>query len=379
MVRIKGNSIIPIHVLPVSQPIGKFYVAVIKSDLLYKLSYVDILKMSKENEDKKIPYLGIQRPLRPAKVEAIVKYLKNENATFPNSIIVNIRKEDIISKEDNLLRIKCIGNAFSILDGQHRLEGLHKAKLDIDVIVSIFCGLETDLQNDVFDTINSEQTKVNPSITIYKQSQQQLDVPRKFASKVAISFALDEKTVWFERIKLVGAKDDLSPQGRISLQAFYKPILELIYNDTKFSVDISNKLRNNHKVEELSGSDFGARALWPFYQSQDLVGIYKVLNAFFNAMSEKLPEDFKNTKSLIQKTTGYNAMMILFEEVFCNDFSKRSISKNIANKDFFLRKLDGLELLNGTINSENYKSSGNQSASELYNAFKKVIVKEDDR
>lgn len=358
------DKTLTIPIVKVNQPIGEFYVAVMKSERLYKLAYADIISINQENSENTSQYFGIQRPLRTEKIKAIVNYLKSENATFPNSIIVNIDSNDIVSKNDNELCIKKNTSVFSILDGQHRLEGLHEANMDIDVIVSIFPGLSNDLQNEVFDTINSEQTKVNPSITIYKQSQQQLNTPRKFASKLAVSFALDDKTVWFQKIKLVGTKDELSPYGSISLQAFYKPIVNLIYDDDKFSVEIANELSKKNNFPKNLNTKYGDRILWEFYVNQDLKSVYRILNNFFNALSEQLNRDFNNPKSLMQKTTGYNATMMLFKHLFLSSQYSDNFSYN-----FFETKLSGLEKLNGSITSDNYKSSGDQSAKELYQVF----------
>ena len=89
---------IELQTITVKQPIGSFYIT--------KISYSDLLAMSKVDirhitEDDEI--LGIQRELKGEKVNQIRKYLTTVFATFPNSIIVNVSKSDIVSSEGAVL------------------------------------------------------------------------------------------------------------------------------------------------------------------------------------------------------------------------------------------------------------------------------------
>lgn len=356
-----------LDILKVEQPIGIFYVAVMKSEELYKLSSADIIKISNENEN--VPYEGIQRPLKKEKIHSIVKYLSSKSATFPNSIIVNLNPSYRKSLNEKTMVIEENEKVFSILDGQHRLEGLHAAKKNIDVVVSIFNGIDFDLQNEVFDTINSEQTKINRSITIYKQSLSSLDTPRKFASQLSLSFTLDENSVWYRKIKLMGAKDELSEEGIISLQSFYRPIINFVYNDSDF-FDVRNQLeKKQNSVEQLTHEvNINQYIFWPYYKEHNEKTIYKILNNYFNAVKEKLSKDFEESSSIIQKTTGYNALMKLFKDLYTEGYSNGDLSH-----DFFKGRLKGIEKYNGTINSKNYAASGDKSANDLYLLFKEAI------
>ncbi len=82
-----------------------------------------------------------------------------------------------------------------------------------------------------------------------------------------------------------------------------------------------------------------------------------------------LNEDWLNPKSLLNKTTGYNAIMKLFKDVYTE-----GIDKGTLKYDFFFKRLEGLSSMNGTITSENYGASGFKASNELYTEMKKTLA-----
>ncbi|HFU4498938.1 TPA: DGQHR domain-containing protein [Streptococcus suis] len=362
-----------IKFLPVQQPIGKFLSTVIKSETLYSLATSDVLKIVEENSNTTIPYLGKQRELNTKKIKNIEQYLKTRDATFPNSIIVHLNKDKLIGNIDwnnNTLEVREDRDVFSILDGQHRLEGLHRAGKNIDVVVSILLDLSEAQQIEVFDTINSEQTKVNGSAITYKQALSEYETPRKFASRLAISFATDSTSIWKNKIKLIGTKDIYSEEGTISLLAFYRRIVELIYNDDSDYYNLRAELeKNNNRPDLLEISyDDSKYIFWNFYKENQLTTVFKILNNYFSAIRSVLPNEFSNPNSLIQKTTGYNAIMFLFQDLYSIGYKNGDLSNT-----FFLNKLKNLSSLDGTINTNNYPGSGDSSANKLYKILKDII------
>ncbi|WP_212936961.1 DGQHR domain-containing protein, partial [Bacillus hominis] len=267
----------------VVQPIGEFYIAQIESKTLYSMAKADIMRIS-NNEDS--IYEGIQRELDPKKVEKIKKYLESNDATFPNSIILNLNKDSLVELIDNNLKIEVNENSFSIIDGQHRLEGLKNYNGKFSLSCSIFIGLDIREQSRIFVTINSEQTKVNPSVSVYQEYEDNIMTPRKFAAELAVAFATDEKSKWYKQIKLRGFKDEISEQGKISLSAFYKPILDLIYDDDLY-FEIRNMLSEEENNPLILKQDFHYNIkytnsekyiLWDFYVEYKKELLYKVLN-----------------------------------------------------------------------------------------------------
>src|SRR5215210_6584510 len=72
-----------------SQPIGDFFVGVIDSKVLCRISEFDVRRVLQEERDVE-RYLGIQRPLNDSRVAELRKYVKYYDATFPTSIILAV-------------------------------------------------------------------------------------------------------------------------------------------------------------------------------------------------------------------------------------------------------------------------------------------------
>ncbi|MEI5994338.1 DGQHR domain-containing protein [Candidatus Enterococcus mansonii] len=361
-------------VFPLGQPIGNFYTTTMKSDELYSLSKADIMRIA-EDEIDGLLYDGVQRELNQKKVKKIVKYLSQPDATFPNSIILNLNMNYFIKSyeenEKNYIEFIKDENTFSIIDGQHRLEGLKEANLNIDVPVSIYTNLRIDQQQEIFTRINSEQTKINPSVTIYQESTGKYNTPRKFAAKIAISFGVDRKSVWNQKIKIVGKKDMYSKNGVISLKSFYEPILDFIYNDDDYYIVREKIIESNNRPKLIDINYTKEKYIfWEFYVKGDSASVYKILNNFFDACKLIFPKEWeeKNKESILQKTTGYYALMSVFKKLYVKGISEGDLSLK-----YFENMMSPLNNLDGKINAKNYSSSGLQSSKKLYDEFAKWI------
>jgi len=224
---------IEIMAIEVKQPIGTFYVCKLQSEKLIEMSNVDILKIT---SGKGTLYSGVQRPLKREKVIQIVEYLKSYDATFPNSIIVNVDKDHFQGFCNGYLTLTDDKTTFTILDGQHRIEGLKESNnKGFEVVLSIFVGLEKNDQSKVFVTINTEQTKVDPSHALYQEVFNVYNTPEKMVVKLSEMFAIDKRSPWCNLLKLKGVRDELASDGILSLSAFAKPIISNIYdNENQF-------------------------------------------------------------------------------------------------------------------------------------------------
>lgn len=150
---------ISLDIIKVFQPIGVIYVAKISPDLLLQMSTVDRRRIVEDDE-----ILRIQRDLRPEKVAQIRNYLSSIDATFPNSIIVNTTSNFVISETETKLNLEVNESTFTIIDGQHRVEGFREnALVNFELIIAVFKDLRIEQQANIFSTINSQQTKVDPS------------------------------------------------------------------------------------------------------------------------------------------------------------------------------------------------------------------------
>src|SRR3972149_6904344 len=79
--------------LEVTQPIGTFYVGVMKSSDLVKVAYADVRRIEGERREVET-YLGIERPLSRKRVAELKEYVSTLDAAFPSSVIVAVKSVD---------------------------------------------------------------------------------------------------------------------------------------------------------------------------------------------------------------------------------------------------------------------------------------------
>src|ERR1035441_8902539 len=357
------NKNIILDILKVKQPIGTIYVAKISPELLLQMSTVDRRRIVDDDE-----VLGIQRELRPEKVSQIKNYLSTIDATFPNSIIVNTISKFVINETETQLTIEINDSTFTIIDGQHRVEGFRENILgNFELIVAIFKDLRIEQQANIFSTINSQQTKVDPSHNYNLELDSTVFTPVKMIIEVAQSFNFDKESPWCNNIRLLGGG-----YGIISLSAFVKPLLSLVYpeNDYYLIKNELTKAQQNNNLPDFSDFNYKVERFpfWEFYKRKDQKSIYKILFNFYKVLSIVLERDWLNKDSILNKTTGYNAIMKIFKDLFLI-----GLESNDLSYDFFFKKLGGLKNLNGTINSSNFGASGLKASNDLYLEMKKNI------
>ena len=227
------SNTIKMQILKAKQPIGTIYVAKIDAQKLLRMSSVDRRHIDEDDE-----VLGIQRPLKADKVREIKKYLTLQNATFPNSIIVNVSKDNVVNLSDSEIELKDSGDTFTIIDGQHRLYGFEEYNgKTFELIITIFVGLEISLQSEVFSIINSQQTKIDPSLNINLELSDKTDNPRKMLVQISQSFNIDKTSPWYQQIKMLGSQS----YGFISLASFVRPLFKLTFPERLF-LDIKSRL-----------------------------------------------------------------------------------------------------------------------------------------
>lgn len=362
------NKHITINVTKLEQTKWNVYIGKINAYKLYEMAKADIMSIN----DSFQGYDGIQRELKSERVLDIKNYLQSSDATFPNSIILNLDKNYLVNENENQITVEVNKNTFSILDGQHRLSGFSDdTETNFELSISIFIGLEIFEQQRIFNTINTEQEKVNNSQSFYIEMNDKINTPRKFAAEIANIFATDVISPWYQKIKLLGKKDELSPDGRISLDTFSRPIVDSIYKDKYFYQLREYLIQNDNKVESLILSDIVKYKsfLWEYYINQDIQTMYKIYCNYFNALKETFPNDWSNPNSILTKTTGYNAFMSLFRDLILIGLNNLDVSE-----DYFIKKLNVLKDMDGKFNSSEFAASGAQSSSKLYQILRDKVI-----
>lgn len=173
-----------VPVIEVEQPLGVFYVVVLKARALLDTAFSNRLKALRAEDGETYTLDGSQRELHEARLREIAVYTNGEESAFPNSIILAANYyEDGRPEEDEKLRWRVEqdgdgGQLFlvipsatplaPVIDGQHRLFSFNYVKperLDMPLVCAVFLDLPKPFQAFLFATINSTQKPVNKSLT----------------------------------------------------------------------------------------------------------------------------------------------------------------------------------------------------------------------
>lgn len=325
--------------LKVSQPIGEFYCCVMKARDLYEISYTDVRRMEKEqNNDDFESYLGIQRELNSSRVKKIAEYIQSVDATFPNSIIVAIDAK-FINLDGGDLSIsygnKDKGKIAKILDGQHRLAGFedtdfcftsqNNEEVDFEVLVTIFVEADLHTQSQVFTMVNQNQTKVNKSLVYDLESLALARNPTKTAHQIAVLLNSKSGSPFYKRIKRLGVKTPGVKTELITQAAFVDNLVKwTISKQPGLDRDILLGRKKNFiglKDKSLPDNNNESFRKLPFRKSfidgEDSVIAMNIYN-FFLSVQDKWPGswDSDNKISVLNKTVGFIALIRVLRDIY---------------------------------------------------------------
>lgn len=167
---------------------------------------------------------AFQRPLKKQKIRDLVRFYESvsQQPAIPGTILLvtgetlNFRGS---AEGADVGHLSEPSEPFDIIDGQHRLAGLHffsrelEAKgqpgiLDrIEVPVLIFDGKSADYAAEMFVTINATQTKINKSHLVDLMDKVTMATPQeKFAAKIVQELYKDDRSPLQYRINLLGGR-----------------------------------------------------------------------------------------------------------------------------------------------------------------------------
>ncbi|SJZ32093.1 DGQHR domain-containing protein [Sediminibacterium ginsengisoli] len=238
------------------------------SDLLISNFYsVETLDPDDDNDK------GYQRLLNKARAKRLTDYIvegqETKDAFLPTSIFMATHKNIDFNPTNNTIEIDIdtVG-PFSVVDGQHRVEGLKMAAekdtrvLDFDVPVNIAINLPKIAQMCHFLIVNTTQKSVEKGVEqrIYQRLTQALeieDIPNlpKWISKtiekgeddLALKYVdflnSDPDSPWLNKIKMANQE---SNDGSINQQSFVKSIKKyVLVANNPITIQTSNK---QHKI-----------------------------------------------------------------------------------------------------------------------------------
>lgn len=374
----KSHNYITVKCIEVRQPIGIFYIATIDWFDINNIARADIRRIEKGEGGKVETYLGMQRRLSENRVKEISNYVRNVDATFPTAVILHINsysiymegesnEEDvrnvIFDKENSEMRIREDPDVATILDGQHRIEGLKKGlgetgnyNVKFQLNVAIFVDLDMDNQSMVFATVNKAQTKVNKSLVYDLFAFANTRSPQRTAHNIVRLLDEKEDSPFFKMVKILGTADD-PDRETITQATIAESIMKYISKNPMADRDI---LKRNKKLEKVQGKD-EERLIFRnlFIDSKDAEIARNLLN-YFTAAKRRWPNYWSN--SLLTKSTGVIALMRFFRPAYLSRVDK--IGEVVKVEDF--ETIFDEVKINGENFTKEYYLPGSSGQSQLY-------------
>lgn len=331
---------VTLPVMKVRQPIGVFYIGSISAKVLLEICAFDIRKLLITDHFES--FVGIQREIDEKRVKQIEQYVGTVSATFPTAVILSVRERSAellplpvdptldggvgenlallrlsnsINEEDEEQKI-FFKQIATVIDGQHRIEALKNySGDDFYINVAIFIGLDKASEAEVFSTVNLAQTKVNRSLVFDLFAYSERRSPEKTCHEVAVVLDGEADSPFYKRIKRLGVATDGRFGETLSQATFVQGLIKHISKDPLGDRDIGKRSGIWSAVKK---KEFEQLVLRPFFVSGEDEKIAEVVWNYFSAVKARWPTAWASTGAglVLNKTTGYVALMRLFKEVF---------------------------------------------------------------
>lgn len=369
----------------VKQPLGSFYIVRLPARLLLEVGYTDVLR-ALGTADPVRPYTldGTQREVQHKRLVQIGEYIDRDDAAFPNAIILaaNIRPEDGLIEEGpaedqslaslpgandaeteaakqrhrqnrrweftedakgrTTLRIPTNAKLAAVIDGQHRLWGFAYAnvvdRLDMELSCAIYMDLPKPFQAQIFATINSNQKRVDKSLTYelfgynIEDEEPQFWAPDKLAVFLARRLGADPESPLANKISIAPRKDPAladrlnNPDWKISTAVVVDGILRLMTSNPKRD---GNEMITPHRQERAVLEHPKARKdrspLRSAYIAKEDAVIYQLVRNYMTACKNVF-WDRASGDSFITKTVGIQAQFDILRTLAASAYDDRVIS-----------------------------------------------------
>jgi len=330
-----GNGWISLKTLQVTQPIDTFYVGVMNSRDLVKVSYADVRRIEHEHREVET-YLGIERPLNRKRVAELKDYARTVDATFPSSIILAVESKDTkYDVETGVLQLKDDINVAKVLDGQHRIAGLEDYQNDeFQAIVTLFVDMDIENQAMVFATINLEQTKVNKSLAydLFEYAKQRS--PQKTAHNIVRLLDSHEGSPFKDKIKVLGTAGD--PGESVSQAVFVDALLLSMSDDPRRDRDL---LKRGKKPPRATPSEEQRLIFRNMFLDEGDADIARVLWNYFGAVEDKWGDHWRLLRRgfVLNRTTGFRGLMLFLRYAYLHLTKPGGVPKKDQFKEIFSR------------------------------------------
>ena len=334
--------------IEVQQPIGTFYLCAIPAK--------ELLAIVKVDERTTLDDDGVQREQSKERITKIGQYCSDPDAVFPTPIVVSVREsnEVIVNESEHTISYpedKIIG---SVLDGQHRLWGIEQSVYRDKFILPVVFMFDLTKEEEayIFATINSNQRKVNMSLIFDLYENSRHHSPGKTAHYIARTLNSQKESPFFNRLKMLGKKEEGQEKATISQGTFAKAIVTLI-----------SKRPDEDTIRVKRGEPLIPDSSLPFrdfyIQEKDTV-IAKILFNCFNALKYVFPEEWENPDDyVLWKTTGFLGIIKAMPQMYDLGKINRTLEEKFFIKCFEAFK-DKLKEKGKTLNSKHFPGGGDQ-------------------
>lgn len=350
--------------------------------------YNHLIKEDKE----KIREKDFQRDPSKERINNIVEFLQTKDfAFFPNTIIANCElinewsefqlsessSEDIFfnlenkpkfisflnkQNENYFLYIPFCENSVLVIDGQHRLEGLRNAGVELqkqfELLIAFIIGFDRSVIAKQFYTINYEQKPVNKSL-LYQLTGE-------------FSREIDELSFMHNVVKILNEIEESPFYGRVKMLGRTP---ENISTEQKRKLSISQSFLIDSMIRFVSSKALNTIYLPIFLKyfknNKEHINIIRAISRYFNAVKNIKPDCETPYLSILSKGMGVAALLKVFNLLFPVIFFEK-MAKNWNNIDnvkiedyqFFLK---GLERVDFSINGPYGKTGSAGSIIKIKN------------
>jgi DGQHR domain-containing protein len=361
---------LPVKSIRISQPMGEFYIGVIKSKDLREITYSDVRRM--EGERGFESYLGIQRPLSPARVKDLKSYVRTQDACFPTAVLLSVPARCAeFNPDEGVLLLKPYkaveGDEYSsvpyvglanVIDGQHRIAGLEGYEGDnFDINVSIFVDIDVSSEAQIFSTVNLAQTKVNKSLVYDLFDLATKKSPQKLCHEIAVTLDKQPDSPFFNRIKRLGSAQPHNLPGSITQAAFVQALIKYISAEPMKDRDMY--LRGKKPL--LDGGESSKQIFRKFMVDDKEFDLTDIIWDYFSAVAARWPSAWNSTDRgiVLSKTNGFMALMRFLKDAY------HKIGKEKPSREDFDLVFSRIELDDSDFSTERYKP-GTSGESALY-------------
>lgn len=371
-------STLKVPVVSIEQPIGSFFVGKMRAEDLIAVSKADMRRI----EGPLDSFVGIQRQLSKSRVDEISRFVLSADATFPTSVVLSIPGSCATFDEEQGCLLLHEGEdeatgetipleaAASILDGQHRVEGLRSkpAELVFEVPVSIFVEADLADQAYIFATVNLAQTKVNKSLVYDLLDYATARSPQKSAHDIAVAMDLFEGSPFHKLIKRLGTATPGRSNETLAQATVVGAILPLISADPEGD---RYTLAKKKKVVFDPG-DYQRTPLRGLWVAERDTDIALVLISYFKAVVANWPEAWTSREkgAILPRTNGFRAFMRLFKNIYLKEKPEwTSVDNCLLPEEVFSSYLKKSSLKDDDFNSSKFKP-GSTGEGDLYNCLR---------